>query len=267
MQDKNLVVYLYTKFDNKKSLSNFVNNYLLKPSGADHQLLICFKLIEKEELFSLKNILRKLKYTEYIDPCKINDYDFGSYKRISQKYSDYNILFLNSHSYPNTKFWLKKMLRFFKKNTIIATSGSYESLLTSIKLKKIYKLFSFLKKKIYYKKKYYPFPNPHIRTANFLIKGSDFYDYIKEKSIKNKEDAWLIESGKDSLTNFFKNKKYNIYVINSDGDKFEEKNWKFSETYNFRSQNKTIISDKHTRKYLDLNDENKQLSQLNTWGI
>ena len=266
MLSKNLVVYLFTRYDNEKTLDRFVSNYLSKPSGAAHKLLICFKLIDKKKFLSMSYILKKIKYIEYFDTCKINDYDFGSYKRISKRYPDHNILFLNSHSYPNTIFWLKKLLKFYKKNTLIGTSGSYESLLTSIKLKKFYKFFSFIKKKNEYKKKFFPFPNPHIRTANFLIKGSDFYDYIKDKSIKNKEDAWLIESGKNNLTNYFKNKNFNIYVVNSDGNKFDENNWGSSETYNYFKKSKSIISDKHVRKYEALNEEDKMISREKVWG-
>ena len=96
-------------------------------------------------------ILKKIKYIEYFDTCKINDYDFGSYKRISKRYPDHNILFLNSHSYPNTIFLIKKLLKFYKKNTLIGTSGSYESLLTSIKLKNFTNFFIYKKKNEYKK--------------------------------------------------------------------------------------------------------------------
>ena len=59
-----------------------------------------------------------------------------------------------------------------------------------------------------------------------------------------------IESGKNNITNFFKQKKYKILIVNSDGEKFGLDNCKFSETFNYRTQKKCIISDKHTRKYI-----------------
>ena len=55
-------------------------------------------------------------------------------------------------------------------------------------------------------------------------------------------------------------------MVNSDGNHFLENDWMLSETYNYLNQSKSIISDKHTRKYLDLNKDNKKLSQFNTWG-
>ena len=38
----NLVCYLFTKFDEDKSLINFKANYLNYKSGYDHDLIICF---------------------------------------------------------------------------------------------------------------------------------------------------------------------------------------------------------------------------------
>ena len=64
----------------------------------------------------------------------------------------------------------------------------------------------------------------------------------------------------------FLKKKFNIYVVNSDGHKFAENQWKFSETFNFLSQSKSLISDKHTRKYLKLSNKMRIISEKATWG-
>ena len=267
MKNDNLVVYLFTKYDDQKSLIDFANNYVEKSAGNSHKLLICFKLIEEKKILFLESLLPKIEYIKFIDPCEFNDFDFGSYKRIAKLYQNYNILFLNSHSYPNTNLWLSKLLHHFKDKYIIATSASYVSLYSSIKLKKFYKIFSYLIKRLSYKSKYYSYPNPHIRTTGFLITGSDFYEFIKNKKISTKHDAWEIESGKKGLTNYFKKKNYNILLINSDGICFNEKNWMYSETYNYLNQTKSIISDKHSRKYYNLDSDQKQRYQFHTWGL
>ena len=128
-------------------------------------------------------------------------------------------------------------------------------------------MFSYLFKLYKFKKNFLSFPNPHIRTSNFLIRGKYFLDFINKKKITNKFDAWKIESGKNNLSIFFKNKNLEVLVVNSDGDRYLEKNWKLSETYNYFNKSKLIISDKHTRKYDTLNIEDKLLSQYNVWGI
>ena len=266
MNKKILVCYLFTSFDNKQSFINFLKHYKINTAGANHTLLICFKLLDKQKILFFRNLLKDIRYIEFIDPILFNDFDFGSYKRVSERYRSHTIFFLNSHSYPLKKNWLKKLLYHYKEKTLIGTSASNESLLTSLKFKKIHKIISFLIKFIRFKKKFKTFPNPHIRTSSFLIKGADFISFIKNKKITSKEDAWFIESGLGGLTNYFKRKNYNIFVINSDGLKFTENNWKLSETYNYLNQSKSLISDKHTRKYLKLSSGERLIASYNSWG-
>ena len=262
----NLVCYLFTKFDEINSFKEFVKHYKKHHSGSKHTLLICYKLLDIKNIISLRKILGKIKYKEFIDPVMINDYDFGSYSRIANLYPVSKIFFLNSHSYPIKNYWLKILLNHYKSKTLIGTSASNESLLTSLKFKKIHKIISFLIKFFRFKKKFKTFPNPHIRTSSFLIKGADFISFIKNKKITCKEDAWFLESGLGGLTNYFKKKDYNIFVINSDGLKFTESNWKLSETYNHLNQSKSLISDKHTRKYLKLSNQKQLVASYNSWG-
>ena len=156
---------------------------------------------------------------------------------------------MNSHSYPIKKNWLKIILKFYRVKTIIGSSGSNESILTALKFKKIFKILKYIKKYSKFKKNFYPFPNPHLRTANFLINSKDFLLFNKKRSYKCKEDAWESESGKNGLTNFFKNKRYKILVINSDSKSFEERDWSKSGTYYSKNQKKLLVSDRHTRKF------------------
>lgn len=267
MKNKPIVCYLFTKFDEDKSLIDFKKNYLSYKSGYDHDLIISYKLIDKLKIKDLNEKLQGINCQEFVDPITINDYDFGTYKRVAEKFMERDILFINSHSYPICNDWLKKLMKYKDEKTLIGTTASNESLSTSIKLKKKYQLLSYLFKKYKSKKYFSDFPNPHIRTSSFLIRGKHLFDYIKNIKINNKEDTWKIESGFNGLTNYFKKKNFNIYVINSDGDKYSEKNWKLSETYNFLNQNKSIISDQHTRKYLLLNVVDQKLAQAKSWGL
>ena len=66
---------------------------------------------------------------------------------------------------------------------------------------------------------------------------------------------------------FSKKKNYDIFVINADGERFLEHNWKKSETYCYKNQTKTIISDKHTRKYLLSNKIERGDIQFKVWGV
>ena len=267
MNSEKIVCYLFTTFDTQKTLNDFINNYKKYKAGARHKLIICLKLFKRNEIIKLRKKLKTLKHIEFIDTCTHNDWDFGSYKRVAKLYYDKDILFLSSHSYPRCNNWLKKLFIFKNKNTVIAPTASNESLIDSIKLKnKFYKIIRYLIRKKRFKNNFNEFPNPHFRTSSFLINSKIFYNFIKNKIIRNKEDTLIIEAGKNGLTNYLKNKKIKIYVVNSDGKKFDENNWKYSETYNFKKKDKSIISDKHTRKYLKLNYNDKIIDRLRVWG-
>ena len=269
MSENNIpvVCYLFTCFDNVSSLENFKSNYKRFDPGMDHELIICYKLLDKDKITQFSSILKSIKYKIFKDPNNSNDFDFGSYKRVAKEFPDRDILFLNSHSYPICNNWLKMLMKYKKKNTLIGSSASCESIIESIKIKKKYKIFSHLYKLYKFKKHFPKFPNPHLRTSSFLITGELLLDYLDKKIIKNKFDTWIIESGKDSLTNYFKNKKYDVFVINSEGKKFSENDWKNSNTYNYMNQINLIISDKHTRKYFNSTIEEKKQSQIKSWGI
>lgn len=174
---------------------------------------------------------------------------------------------MNSHSYPITDFWLKKFVKHFKNKTIISSSGSFESITQQVKFKKLFNFISYLKKIIKGKLSFYDFPNPHLNTSSFMINPNDFLKYIKNKSFINKYETWKIESGFNSLTNYLKRRNFKLFVVNSNGKKFEEDKWMLSETYYYKMQSKTIISDKHSRKYLRLRINERKKSQFNVWGV
>jgi len=262
-----IVCYLCTKFDDLDSFDYFIKNYKKYDSGLKHKLLICYKMLNAKSIYLRENKLNAIKHIQYLDPSSQNDFDFGSYYRVCKKFPKHKIFFLTGSDYPIKKFWLKNIVKHYDVNSLIGTSASYQSLLSSLKLKKFYKIIDFLINYFKLKKNFPVFPNPHIRSTGFLIFAKNYIQFYKNKSCKSKFDAWKLESGKDSLTNFFISKKYMVYVVNSDGNKFNINQWHLSKTFNYAEQDKFIISDKHTRKYLNLKNNEKKKFQLSTWGI
>ena len=68
----------------------------------NHTLVICYKLLNITEIAKTKKYLKNIKYVEFIDPIKKNDWDFGSYKRVSKLFYNKEILFLNVSAYPKS---------------------------------------------------------------------------------------------------------------------------------------------------------------------
>ena len=265
-EKKVIIAYLYTKFDILESLENFINFYKTNPPDYKHELLICYKLLKNKEISALRKITKTVKHIEFIDPNKLNDYDFGSYKRIAETYQNSPIFFNLGHAYPVSKMWLKKIMNHFDEKTLIGSSASYESIFSSVKIKKKFKLLFNLKNYFFLKKNFKEFPNPHIRSINFILYGRDFLNFIADKSFFNKKDAWMSESGFNGMTNFFKNQNFKILVVNSDSEAFSLEECKFSHTYCYKNQSRKLFSDKHSRKYDAASNEDKLKISKNVWG-
>ena len=91
--NKPIVCYLYTSFDNINSLQDFKKNYLKFDSGINHELIICFKLLTSQQIQDTIGELNGINFKTYIDPNDINDFDFGTYKRIAKLNKDKQIFF------------------------------------------------------------------------------------------------------------------------------------------------------------------------------
>ena len=261
------VLYLSTKYTKISSLKNFILNYRKFKPGLKHQLVICFKNLDLKELKERKKLLKKIEYQEYIDPSEENDHEWGSIKRVSKKLNPSIILYLNDHSYPIKNNWLKIISGKYKKKRIIGCSASMSSWATNSFFRH-YKdnYFMYFYKYFYFNKFVPKFPNPHLRSNGILFHTSDYLNFIKGKKAKNRMNSYILESGYKGFTNFFKSKNYEILVVNSDGKLFEEKKWKFSNTYAYKDQQKLLISDKNTRDYLNLNFQQKKKKQRTVWG-
>jgi hypothetical protein len=267
MIKKILVSYLCTPYVNDDIFFKFIKSYKKLSPGISHKLLICFKNLDKNKIKYLKSKILNLKYIEFVDISNDNDWDFMSFYRIAAKYKHYLIFFLNNQCYPIKKNWLLLMVSNYKNKRLLGTSGSYESLSSRGFLRNHNENFFFyIYRVIRYLINFPLFPNPHIRTSNFMILAKDYLKYKFEKKYFTKFESWKTESGRFSITKFFKKKGFEVLVVNSDGKTYSEKNWKFSDTYCYKNQNKLIISDKRTRKYLSFASKDKKIKAKIVWG-
>ncbi len=265
---KILVVYLISAYDDRRNLEKFIENYKKNKSGCAHDLLICFKNFNtKDSIFKLKK-LKNLKYIKYKDNNNFNDFDWGSYLRVAKKFNDKIILFMNCHSYPIIDNWLKILVNNYSSDSLIGPSGSYESHVNN-SFSKLLNI-NFIRSLIYAFSNFidFPiFPNPHIRSNCFMISSKNFQKLKLTKKYKyKKKGTWINESGRYGMSKQLKQKKFRLFVINSDGKKFDQLDWKKSNTYAITNQSKLIISDKYSRIYENSNSRKKKLIREIVWG-
>ena len=97
---KLILLYLSTRYTKQSNLKNFITNYRKFKPGIKHELIICFKNLNFDELKKRKNILKKIKYREFVDPSNKNDHEWGSIGRVSEEFNPSVIFYMNDYSYP-----------------------------------------------------------------------------------------------------------------------------------------------------------------------
>lgn len=107
------------------------------------------------------------------------------------------------------------------------------------------------------------FPNPHIRTNAFFTERSWL---LRAGPIATKHDAYLFESGPQSLTAQIVEAGLRAYVIDRDGQPHAPAEWANSGTFRSGDQQALLIADSQTRRYQQMTAAERITHQLMTWG-
>jgi hypothetical protein len=99
---------------------------------------------------------------------------------------------------------------------------------------------------------FYPFPNPSLRTSALMVPPQllkSIYYWPDVMSLSNKNQEFLFESGKYSLSIQALIAGYELLVVGADGKAYPMSEWRDSKTYRSFNQENLVIADHHTRCY------------------
>lgn len=149
--------------------------------------------------------------------------DMGHYRNTVSDVKADAYCFLNCHSEPLCANWLRKLSKALDDDVGIAgATGSYESGAGS-------------------------FPNPHIRTTGFMLKR-DIALALEWGTCENKQAAWQLECGPNSLTRQVIGMGLRPVVVGRDGV-YPLENWQQAGVYRQGEQENLLIADNRTRDY------------------
>ena len=259
--------YLSSGYVKTSCLKNFLYNFKKYQPGHPHELIICFKNLSKLEKKKRLKLIKDPKIEIFNDKDNSNDHEWGTLKRLCKLKKNRAIFWMNDHAYPEKKNWLKIIMKHYKKKRFLGTSGScsshYSNSFYRQEKENILQVFF---KIIYFFFTVPKFPNCHVRTNGFLIKSSEFLKFIENKLTNSKLKSFLIESGYNSLTNFFLKKKYKVFIINSNGKKFSLNKMRKSNTFAYADQKNFLISDNHIRNYLKFSNNDRLVKSKQVWS-
>ncbi len=260
---------------------NFINSYVNVSSGHEHDLVFLFNgVVEESELqpyYEFADMV-KIKYKYF---CLKGGQDIEAYFWIAEKIKGYShFLFFNSFSVILCNNWLQNYLNAIELPGVglVGSTGSWQSHYTNVfqNHKAAYErtksvLYNYRKYKLFLKTIFYwrflfaAFPNPHIRTTAFVIKSSLFLK-LKRKKLHSKFDAYLLESGREGISNQVLKKGYKILIVDKFGRTYPPDKWPESKTFWVENQENLMVQDNQTGLYRDANKyERKRLQEL-AWG-
>ncbi len=210
------------------SIKRFIHSYKTFQSGHDHTLYVIFKGFQNgQDIENIKATI-DVPFKDFVFEDK--SYDIGAYVEASRLITEDRCIFMNTHSEICADQWVKKLIQPLEDRQIglVGCTASYESM--SILSP------SFPKS-----------PNPHIRSNAFAIDRKIFVELTQNESIQSKMDAWLFESGDNSLTHRVMRLNQKAVVVDYWGNVFCESEWPNSGVFRHLFRQNELITDNQCR--------------------
>lgn len=234
--------------DSSAAFQRFVASYRKFPAGRDHRLYILYKGFENTaDLHAATAIFSELNpQARQLDDW---GFDIGAYIAAAGQLEEDYVCFVNTYSELLDAGWLEKLASHLDRDDVglVGSSGSFEAFGDA-------------------DPGFPPFPNAHLRSNGFMIERQLFMSFFSSLTISNKRDAYLIESGPESLTRRVAAMGLKVLVVGRNGRGYSPLWWPSSDTFRQGTQANLLIGDNKTRAFIDAGTEEKRrLIQL-AWG-
>lgn len=110
-----------------------------------------------------------------------------------------------------------------------------------------------------------PFPAHHLRT-NALVIDHATLARLKLHEIRKKDDAYVLESGRNSLTRQVQRLGLRAVVVDRAGEVYDQDEWHRSLTLWQRAQEGLLVADNQTRAYERGGDDRRRMLSAMAWG-
>jgi hypothetical protein len=271
------VVHLVRAKNGTAPLRRFLESYLLNPAGIPHDLVIIYKGFRGRIPEEFADALSGIRHQD-LRSFDLG-YDISPYFQAARLLNHDFLCFLNSFSVILNRDWLSKLYSHASREGVgvAGATGSWESVYSNfqriVQAKK--QSIGVLRKRLriladtcllkYYKNRFDPFPNYHIRTNAFMVKRSLLLEIEKPRLIL-KSHAHEFESGRNSLTKQVLGKGLKPIVVGRDGIGYEMDNWNISGTFRQGEQANLLVADNQTMRYYRLAPEEREKLRFLTWG-
>lgn len=229
------------------SCRRFLASYRGHPAGLAHDLVVITKGFDdpgrqaaaEAEFDGLA--ARVLRVAD-------DGYDLGAYREAARALDHERVCFLNGHSEILSPDWLLKLALNLDRPGIgmVGCTGSFERLRLD--------------------RRFGPFPNVHLRSNAFLLARELFLRVIGDRPVRGKLDAFLIESGPESLTRGVLACGLQALIVGADGRGYPPPLWPRSRTFRLGPGDNLLVGDNQTRLFAAMPWKTKVFMARVTWG-
>lgn len=237
--------------------ARFARSYLQHPAGIPHRLVIACKGQQEMDAApgSLVSLARELGAQTVGVPDRGLDLD--SYAAVARQLPDEAFCFLNTSSEILAAGWLETLSRALAlpQMALVGATGSWESALSEAPrpLKPVLR------------RRYPPFPNPHIRTNAFMLRAGTLHS-LHWPPVLRKSRALALESGRLGITRQIAQRGLRYAVAGRDGEVHLPDGWPRSRTFRSGHQENLLVADNRTRQYAAADARERARLATFAWG-
>jgi hypothetical protein len=251
-------------------LREFLRSYHANQCGAEHELTIVLNGDGTEgDVAGARGegLLAELNETEHrLIRLEQPMLDLGAYGEAARLLEHQSLCFLNSYSVILAGGWLGRLAHGLDQTDVglVGASASWESQAEWIRGRLRHwprQLLGSARAR----RDYPRFPNPHIRTNAFMLERLLLLEMGLSRAV-DKRAAYLLESGRRSITRRVQERGLRAVVVGRDGRDYDVKEWPASRTFRSGDQGNLLVADNQSRDYEMASASRRRRLSRDSWG-
>ncbi|HXR28586.1 MAG TPA: hypothetical protein VN772_03330 [Solirubrobacteraceae bacterium] len=247
-------------------LRRFLHSHRANPPGAEHELVIVLNGAPHAGP-ARERLLAELDRVEHrLIVLARPLLDLAAYAEAAGMLGHERVCLMNSYSVVRVEGWLGMLSAAHAQGDvgIAGATGSWESQAEWVRGAARWWPLQLLR--LGGARRDYPrFPNPHIRTTAFMLDRALLLQLGLEGAV-DKRAAYLLESGRRSITRLVLERDLRAVVVGRDGRAHDVPDWPAAGTYRSGGQQNLLVADNRTRDWELASPRLKHRLSRDAWG-
>jgi hypothetical protein len=248
-------------------LRAFVRSYRDHPAGAEHELIVVLNGLGSPGSLTHAQLQAELEGVEHtLLELERPMLDLAAYLEASRFARQETICFVNSYGVVLADRWLGHLGQALALPDVglAGATGNWESQAEWRRGAPRHWPVQLLSRRAA-RRDYPRFPNPHVRTSTFAIDRRLLLG-MQLPPVRDKRDAYLIESGYASLTRRVQRRALRAVVVDRTGRVYDPPEWPSSRTFRSGGQENLLVSDNQTRAFAMAPPALRRQLARDSWG-